>query len=82
MRPYDLRYARFLLSHVADPQRVVSGLAAVIAPGGKVIVEDVDFTGPFCFPRSYAYTRCVQLGVDWDTIPATPIRGRLPRSAA
>jgi SAM-dependent methyltransferase len=59
--PYDLGYARFLLSHVANPQQVVDGLAAVIAPGGKVIVEDVDFTGAFCFPRSEAYTRSVQL---------------------
>lgn len=59
--PYDLGYARFLLSHVADPQGVVSGLAAVIAPGGKVIVEDVDFTAAFCFPPSDAYTRSVQL---------------------
>lgn len=58
---FDLGYARFLLSHVADPQRVVSGLAAVMAPGGKVIVEDVDFTGAFCFPRSEAYTRSVHL---------------------
>ncbi|MDQ4033919.1 MAG: hypothetical protein M3332_17430 [Actinomycetota bacterium] len=33
----------------------------MIAPGGKVIVEDVDFTGAFCFPRSDAYTRSVQL---------------------
>ncbi|HET9255355.1 MAG TPA: methyltransferase domain-containing protein [Pseudonocardiaceae bacterium] len=59
--PYDLGYVRFLLSHVADPQRVVSGLAAVIPPGGKVIVEDTDFTGAFCFPRSDAYARSVQL---------------------
>ncbi|MGH4006901.1 MAG: methyltransferase domain-containing protein [Pseudonocardiaceae bacterium] len=58
---YDLGYARFLLSHVADPQRVVNGLAALTAPGGKVIVEDVDFTGAFCFPPSNAYTRSVQL---------------------
>lgn len=62
--PYDLGYARFLLSHVANPQRVVGALAAVIAPGGKVIVEDVDFTGAFCFPRSQAYTRSVQLYQD------------------
>ncbi len=33
----------------------------MIATGGKVIVEDVDFTGAFCFPPSDADTRSVQL---------------------
>ncbi len=59
--PYDLGYARFLLSHVADPQRVLTDLAAATAPGGTVIVEDVDFTGAFCYPHNDAYTRSVQL---------------------
>ena len=59
--PYDLGYARFLLSHVAHPQRVLTGLAAAIAPGGMVIVEDVDFTGAFSYPYNDAYSRSVQL---------------------
>jgi hypothetical protein len=33
----------------------------VIAPGGKVIVEDVDLTGALCFPRNEAGTWSVQL---------------------
>jgi SAM-dependent methyltransferase len=78
--PYDLGYARFLLSHVADPQRVVNTLAAATAPGGTVIVEDVDFTGAFCYPPDDAYTRSVQLyretvrrrGGDADIGPALP----------
>jgi SAM-dependent methyltransferase len=59
--PFDLAYARFLLSHVADPFAVVSLLSAAVVPGGLVVVEDVDFRGAFCHPPSVAYQRSVDL---------------------
>ena len=59
--PFDLAYARFLLSHVADPFAVVCLLSAAVVPGGLVVVEDVDFRGSFCHPPSVAYQRSVEL---------------------
>jgi SAM-dependent methyltransferase len=59
--PYDVVYARFLLSHVADPAGVVLAMVAALAPGGVVIVEDTDHTGSFCHPDSPAFRRYVEL---------------------
>ena len=59
--PYDLAYARFLLSHVGDPTAVLSAMVASLAPGGLVIVEDTDFSGSFCYPDSAAYRRFGEL---------------------
>lgn len=50
--PFDLVYARFVLSHLADPDAAIATLAGAVAPGGVVAVEDVDFSGHFCFPPS------------------------------
>lgn len=58
---FDLGYARFLLSHVSEPSAVVSAIAAAVLPGGRVVVEDVDFTGSFCYPPNAAYRRSVEL---------------------
>lgn len=59
--PYDLAYARFLLSHVGDPAGAVSAMVAALRPGGVLVVEDVDFTGSFSHPDSAAYRRYVEL---------------------
>src|SRR5262249_24573025 len=59
--PYDLAYARFRLSHLDDPAGLLSRLVAVLAPGGVVIVDDIDFTGSFCHPDLPAYVRYVEL---------------------
>src|SRR5262245_44073679 len=37
---YDLVYARFLLSHLAQPDQAVRRLAGAARPGGVVVVED------------------------------------------
>jgi len=47
---FHLAYARFLLSHVAEPGRVLAGMARALEPGGVVAVEDVDFRGAFSHP--------------------------------
>ena len=54
-------YARFLLSHVSDPAGVVAAMAKVAAPGGLVIVEDIDYTASFCHPESAIFRRYVEL---------------------
>jgi SAM-dependent methyltransferase len=57
----DFVYARFLLSHVAHPDRAVQRLAAATRPGGLVVVEDTDFAGHFCHPACQAFNRYVAL---------------------
>jgi SAM-dependent methyltransferase len=58
---YDLVYARFLLSHVHDPASVLGRICAALKPDGRVVVEDIDFSGYFCHPRCEAHDRWVEL---------------------
>jgi hypothetical protein len=50
-------YARFLLTHLADPPAALMALR----PGGAVVVEDIDFAGHFCHPDCPALWRYVEL---------------------
>jgi SAM-dependent methyltransferase len=59
--PFDVVYARFLLSHLADPDAALALIHAAIRPGGRLVVEDVDFAGHFCHPPSAAFDRYVAL---------------------
>ncbi|MGF7163458.1 SAM-dependent methyltransferase [Rhodoligotrophos appendicifer] len=59
--PFDVIYARFLLSHLRVPDEIVHAAAAALAHGGRMIVEDVHFAGHFCHPRSEAFERYVEL---------------------
>ena len=58
---FDVVYARFLLSHLPDPAALVTNLRARLAPGGVLILEDVDSSGMFCHPPCDAYQRFVEL---------------------
>jgi SAM-dependent methyltransferase len=59
--PFDLVYARFVLSHLAAPDAALTLIHAAIRPGGCLILEDVDFAGHFCYPPSAAFDRYVAL---------------------
>ncbi len=52
---FDIVYARFLLSHLQDPVRVLHKLMESLKPGGRIIIEDIDFSGHFCYPPSKAF---------------------------
>ncbi len=52
---FDIVYARFLLSHLREPARAVGRMRDLLAPGGLLIVEDVDFSGHFIYPPSAAF---------------------------
>ena len=54
---YDLVYARFILSHIPEPAKVIGSMAAALRPGGVLVVEDVDFGGAFCHPPNAGYER-------------------------
>lgn len=58
---FEVVYARYLLSHLADPQEVVAGMARRLAPGGYLVLEDVDFPGHTCDPPCPAFEAYLQL---------------------
>lgn len=58
---YDLVYARFLLTHLADPAVAVASMRRAARPGGLVAVEDIDFGGHFSYPPCPAFERYVEL---------------------
>jgi 2-polyprenyl-3-methyl-5-hydroxy-6-metoxy-1,4-benzoquinol methylase len=57
---YDLIIARFLLSHLKNPQNAIEKFKTALKIGGKIIVEDVDFDGHFCYPESPAFNKYVE----------------------
>lgn len=59
--PYDLVCARYLLSHLPEPGRVVSGLSQLLKPGGFLVLEDVDFPGHLHHPPCAAFQRYLEL---------------------
>ena len=48
--PFSFIHARFLLSHVSEPDMVFARLKTLLAPGGRIAVEDIDMSGSFCHP--------------------------------
>ncbi|RDH77766.1 methyltransferase domain-containing protein [Mycolicibacterium moriokaense] len=61
---YDLVHARFLLTHLADPSLALTQMCASLAPGGTLVVVDIDCAGHFCYPDNLAFGRYVQLYTD------------------
>jgi ubiquinone/menaquinone biosynthesis C-methylase UbiE len=58
---FDLTYSRFLLSHLNEPQNCLVCMVEACVPGGRIVIEDTDFTGSFCYPFSAAYERYKEL---------------------
>lgn len=58
---FDVVYARFLLTHLSDPAGLLAVIRRHVRPGGRVIVEDVDFRGHFAEPDCPALRRFVEL---------------------
>ena len=52
---FDIVYSRFLLSHIKEPKQVLGNMLNSLKPGGKIIVEDIQFSGHFCFPECKAF---------------------------
>ena len=57
---FDMVYSRFLLSHLTEPQKALQKLKESLKPGGKIIVEDVHFSGHFCYPHNTAFQQYVE----------------------
>jgi ubiquinone/menaquinone biosynthesis C-methylase UbiE len=58
---YDLVYARFLLTHLPDPARGLARMLRAARPGGRVVVEDIEFSGHFSHPACPAFTRYIEV---------------------
>jgi len=58
---FDVAYARFLLSHLNEPENCLAAVVEACAPGGRVVIEDTDFAGSFCYPPCGAYDRYKEL---------------------
>ena len=57
LAPFDLVYARFLLTHLSDPSAALRLAHGLIRPGGQIAVEDIDFSGLFVDPPLPAFDR-------------------------
>jgi ubiquinone/menaquinone biosynthesis C-methylase UbiE len=57
---FDVVYARFLLSHL-PPNMALMKMIEAAKPGGRIVVEDVHFSGHFCYPANKAFDKYVQL---------------------
>jgi SAM-dependent methyltransferase len=55
--PFSFIHARYLLSHVSEPERRFARLKALLAPGGRMAIEDIDMSGSFCHPPDAAQDR-------------------------
>jgi len=61
---YDLVYARFLLSHLSEPERCLEEMVRACKVKGAIVLEDTDFSGSFRYPTCAAYDRYTQLYQD------------------
>jgi ubiquinone/menaquinone biosynthesis C-methylase UbiE len=59
--PFDVVFARFLLTHVPDPATLLAALYRHVRPGGVAALEDIDFRGHFYEPHCPALDRFVEL---------------------
>jgi ubiquinone/menaquinone biosynthesis C-methylase UbiE len=59
--PFDVVYARFVLSHLPDPAAALAAFRRHLRPGGVVIVEDTDFGGYFTYPPTESFDRFTEL---------------------
>jgi SAM-dependent methyltransferase len=58
---FDMAYARFLLSHLPEPEKCLTAMVQTCAPRGTIVIEDTDFSGSFCYPICAAYERYTEL---------------------
>jgi len=56
-------YARFVLTHLQQPEIMLRHALDNLAPGGVLVVEDIDFGGSFCDPPNRGFSGYVDLYV-------------------
>jgi SAM-dependent methyltransferase len=58
---FDFVYARYLLSHLPDPMAVLREMVRATRPGGRVVLEDIDFDLHVAEPCPPAFARYLEL---------------------
>jgi ubiquinone/menaquinone biosynthesis C-methylase UbiE len=58
---YDLAYTRFLLTHLSQPETVIEKMKIALKPGSLIALEDLEFSGHFCYPKCPAFDRYIEL---------------------
>jgi ubiquinone/menaquinone biosynthesis C-methylase UbiE len=61
---FDLAHARFVLSHLQNPERMLAELRKALRPGGVVAIVDTDFRGHFSEPDCPSLRRYVDLYIE------------------
>jgi SAM-dependent methyltransferase len=54
---YDVVYARFVLTHLREAEAGLTAMVRALRPGGRLIVEDIDYHGSFAHPATEATRR-------------------------
>jgi 2-polyprenyl-3-methyl-5-hydroxy-6-metoxy-1,4-benzoquinol methylase len=62
--PFDVVFARCVVSHLPDPADALGAMLAALTPGGSILVEDVEVAAVWSSPRCDALARHAQLYVD------------------
>ena len=78
---FEVAYARFLLSHLNEPENCLAAIVEGCLRGGTIVIEDIDFAASFCYPNCAAYERYKELyqelvqrrGVDPNIRPKLPV---------
>ncbi len=58
---YDVVYGRFIVSHLPGRPAFIARLRDALRPSGTLVLEDIDFSGAFCYPSNAAYSRYCEL---------------------
>ena len=60
----NLVYARFILTHLREPERLLERAMAAMRRGGRIVVEDIDYGGRFMDPHCPAIARADELYIE------------------
>ncbi|HMG14869.1 MAG TPA: class I SAM-dependent methyltransferase [Saprospiraceae bacterium] len=61
---FDIVFSRFLMSHLNQPLKALNKMLKSLKVGGKIITEDVQFSGHFCHPPCLAFEKYIQFYAD------------------
>lgn len=82
---FDFAYARWVLCFVPDPDAVVAGVARLLKPGGRFVIQDYfNYESMTIAPRRASFTRLVQaIAAAWRARGGDPdVVGRVPEMLA
>jgi SAM-dependent methyltransferase len=50
---YDIAHARHVMQHQPDPDKAIAAMAAALKPGGRILIEDSDYTSIMAADRGH-----------------------------